>query len=316
MFSLCWFHAVLLERRKFQSLGWNVKYDFNDSDFAICENLLSMYLSKDATDKDDDPPIPWDAMKYLIAEANYGGRVTDDRDRKLIRVYMNQFFQDAAISSPNFPLSSLPTYYIPEDGTLQSYREFVKTFPAGGDHPEAFGQHANAEISALMIDTTTLLNTLISLQPRSVEAGARSPEQVVGDLCASLENSVPQPLDLVAIMAKHEADPSPMKVVLVQEIARFNSLLNKIHRSLKDLQKGLKGLVVISSELERVFDSLFSAGVPEVWMSAYPSMKPLGPWVRDLAARVEQLRKWADECVSFDFTRCCFSVPFARTHTH
>ena len=40
----------------------------------------------------------WDAMKYLIAEANYGGRVTDDRDRRLLRVYINQFFCDAAIT--------------------------------------------------------------------------------------------------------------------------------------------------------------------------------------------------------------------------
>ena len=32
-----------------------------------------------------------------------------------------------------------------------------------------------------------------------------------------------------------------MKVVLVQEIARYNALLNKMHRSLKDLRKGLKG---------------------------------------------------------------------------
>merc|ERR1719506_1137478 len=42
-FSLVWFHAVLLERRKFKMLGWNVPYDFNDSDFEICENLIAMY---------------------------------------------------------------------------------------------------------------------------------------------------------------------------------------------------------------------------------------------------------------------------------
>ena len=35
-FSLCWFHAILLERKKFKMLGWNIGYDFNDSDFDIC----------------------------------------------------------------------------------------------------------------------------------------------------------------------------------------------------------------------------------------------------------------------------------------
>jgi dynein heavy chain len=35
-FSLCWFHAILLEREKFKMVGWNIGYDFNDSDFDIC----------------------------------------------------------------------------------------------------------------------------------------------------------------------------------------------------------------------------------------------------------------------------------------
>ena len=94
------------------------QYDFNDSDFSICENLLSMYLSKDPNDKEEDPALPWDAMRYLIAECNYGGRVTDARDRKLMLVYINQFFQDAAISTPNFLLSSLPTYHVCDDELL------------------------------------------------------------------------------------------------------------------------------------------------------------------------------------------------------
>ena len=43
-FSLCWFHAVLLERKKFKMLGWNIAYDFNDSDIEVWENILAMYL--------------------------------------------------------------------------------------------------------------------------------------------------------------------------------------------------------------------------------------------------------------------------------
>ena len=35
LFSLCFFHSILLERKKFLSLGWNVAYDFNDSDFQV-----------------------------------------------------------------------------------------------------------------------------------------------------------------------------------------------------------------------------------------------------------------------------------------
>ncbi|CAM9705264.1 unnamed protein product, partial [Hapterophycus canaliculatus] len=76
LFSLAWFHAILLERRKFKSLGFNVPYEFNESDFSICHDLVIVFL-----DEYPEKP-PFDAMRYLIAEANYGGRVTDEWDRR------------------------------------------------------------------------------------------------------------------------------------------------------------------------------------------------------------------------------------------
>ena len=38
LFSLCFFHSLLIERRKFLMLGWNVFYAFNDSDFEVMED--------------------------------------------------------------------------------------------------------------------------------------------------------------------------------------------------------------------------------------------------------------------------------------
>ena len=35
LFTLCFFHSVLLERKKFLMLGWNIAYEFNDSDFEV-----------------------------------------------------------------------------------------------------------------------------------------------------------------------------------------------------------------------------------------------------------------------------------------
>lgn len=67
LFALSWFHAILLERRKFKSLGFNIPYEFNESDFAICHDLIIVFL-------DEYPErTPIEAMRYLIAEANYGG---------------------------------------------------------------------------------------------------------------------------------------------------------------------------------------------------------------------------------------------------
>lgn len=68
-----------------------------------------------------------------------------------------------------------------------------------------------------------------------------------------------------------------------------------IHRTLQDLLKALKGLVVMSQELEEMSNSLFNNQVPNLWAkSAYPSLKPLAAWVIDLVARVKFIQDWID----------------------
>ena len=70
-------------------------------------------------------------------------------------------------------------------------------------------------------------------------------------------------------------------------------LLILIREQLTELEKGIQGLIVMSTDLEAVFESIFIARVPPSWERAYPSMKPLAAWTRDLVARVDQFEKWA-----------------------
>lgn len=54
LFALTWFHAIVIERKRFKNLGWNVSYDFNDSDWETADNILQMYIDKEAESKKDD----------------------------------------------------------------------------------------------------------------------------------------------------------------------------------------------------------------------------------------------------------------------
>ncbi|KAB1265174.1 Dynein heavy chain 2; axonemal, partial [Camelus dromedarius] len=299
LFALCFFHSVLLERKKFLQLGWNIIYGFNDSDFEVSENLLSLYL-------DEYEETPWDALKYLIAGVNYGGHVTDDWDRRLLTTYINDYFCDQSLSTPAYRLSALETYFIPKDGSLASYKEYISMLPSM-DPPEAFGQHPNADVASQITEARTLFETLLSLQPQitPTRAGGQSREEKVLELAGDVKQKIPEMIDYEGTQKLLALDPSPLSVVLLQEIQRYNKLMETILFSLTDLEKGIQGLIVMSTSLEEIFNCIFDAHVPPLWGKArlhhwkqmakfvYPSQKPLASWTRDLALRVEQFELWA-----------------------
>ncbi|KAK1890151.1 Dynein heavy chain 2 axonemal, partial [Dissostichus eleginoides] len=262
LFSLCFFHSILLERKKFLQLGWNIIYGFNDSDFEVSENLLSLYL-------EEYEEIPWDALKYLIAGVNYGGHVTDDWDRRLLTTYINDYFCDAAVSQPFFKFSSLTSYYIPRDGAQASYKEYISMLPPT-EHPEVFGQHSNADIASQIAETRTLFDTLLSLQPQVTSSSAAGPsrEDKVLELLADVRGKIPAMIDYEGTRSLLQDNPTPLNVVLLQEIQRYNLLLETII-------------------LEETFNYIYDARVPPLWE------KPLAAWTRDICQRVNQFAQWA-----------------------
>ena len=123
--------------------------------------------------------INWQAIQYLIADANYGGRITDDRDRRLIKVYAKEIFDDPLVAiekwRPNGTEEYNYQYPADEAGTKhpdiqslftpQFYFDEVTKHMTPFDPPVAYGQHTNAEITSQIMDSTELLLSIVSLQP-------------------------------------------------------------------------------------------------------------------------------------------------------
>lgn len=56
IFGICFFHAIIQERKKFGPLGWNIVYEFNDSDRECCLQNLKLFCISEH--------IPWNALTY------------------------------------------------------------------------------------------------------------------------------------------------------------------------------------------------------------------------------------------------------------
>lgn len=104
------------ERRKYDKLGWNISYDFNDTDFEVCSEILRTYLTRCSEEK-----IPWNSLKYLIGEVMYGGRVIDDYDRRITNCYMNEYMGDFLFDefqAFHFYEDENADYCLPDDETV------------------------------------------------------------------------------------------------------------------------------------------------------------------------------------------------------
>lgn len=138
LFGLVFFHACLLERRKFGSIGWNIGYNFTNGDLIICKDVLYNYLEA-------NPKIPWDDLRYMFTDIFYGGHIGDDLDRRYIKTYALEVFNDALFEDGKFLGPEFPA---PGPLTFSEYKDYILTaLPI--DNPKMFGLHPNAEISYL-----------------------------------------------------------------------------------------------------------------------------------------------------------------------
>jgi dynein heavy chain len=288
LFGLSFFHALILGRRKFGPLGWNIQYQFSDPDRSISSSQLKIFL-------DEFKEIPYEALTYMGAEANYGGRVTDAQDRRTIVNILGDFYQPAILED-SFKFSISGIYYPPGTTNKQGYFDYIKSLPLN-ETPEVYWLHQNADLTALINEGMGLLSTAVSMMPKGAGSSGKTPEEIFAEIAKGIEDELPsKPFDIEAVERKYPPDYNEsLNTVLPQEMGRCNKLFNRIHWSIVNLQKAVKGLVVFSPELEEVGDSFLNNRQPAYWQKvSYPSLKPLGGYMADFLRRYKNFSDWFD----------------------
>mmetsp|Transcript_11720 Transcript_11720/g.17902 ORF Transcript_11720/g.17902 Transcript_11720/m.17902 type:complete len:621 (+) Transcript_11720:841-2703(+) len=250
LFCIGFFHAVIQERRKFGPLGWNIRYEFNDSDLETSFTMLKLFL-------DSQDEIPWDALLFVTGHINYGGRVTDDLDRRCLLTILEKYCQvDCLKEGYKFSLSG--NYYAPSDGPVEKYRNYIEDLPMN-DNPEIFGLHDNANINYQEQESNRVIETILSIQPRlATAAGGLTPDEIVLEKAKEFLDRLPEPLDKAngfkdQFITNEKGLIPSLSTVLLQEMEKFNRLLGVMKRSLIDIEQAIKGFIVMSATLDSMY---------------------------------------------------------------
>ncbi|KAM7536598.1 hypothetical protein Aperf_G00000086397 [Anoplocephala perfoliata] len=273
VYGMCLFHAVILERKKFGPLGWNIPYEFNDSDRECAILNLGLFSNENG--------FAWDALKYITAEITYGGRVTDAWDQRCLSVILTRFFGAETLADNYRYCVDSDLYRPPPLEHMAEYLDYIDELPLL-DSTDIFYMHPNANLLFLQKETSKLLSTILEVQPRtSTGKEGRTQDEVVYNLAESLLANLPP------LIQKEEAKSDLFNN---DDKGRVNSLTTN---SSTQIQKAVKGFLIMSEELEKIYNSFLLNSVPELWENAaYPSLKPLSSWMKDLSLRVEFITLW------------------------
>jgi len=284
VFALCFFHASILERKKFGAQGWNRSYPFNSGDLTTCVDVLANNL-------EDRAKIPWDDLRYVFGEIMYGGHITDDWDRDLCKAYLSYLVSPDVLEGADLCVG------FPAPPPL-SYKEYIQYIEESTppETPVLYGVHPNAEINFRTVQGEALFRTINELASASSSGGGTGATEKVRQVLDEIGAVLPEPHNLGEIAERLEDDRSPAQHVFYQECERMNLLVALMRKTLGDLDLGLKGALSMSAQMQVLFDDIVLNKVPEGWQGVgFMSMRPLSSWYQNLLERNQQLLDFAVE---------------------
>eukprot|EP00884_Botryococcus_braunii_P010094 jgi/Botrbrau1/19086/Bobra.0077s0003.2 len=300
MFGLCFYHSLLLGRKKFgtgigsgtgSGMGFCRAYSFNTGDLISCGDVLFNYL--EAADG-----VPWDDLRYMFGEVFYGGHITDDMDRRCCTTYLDILIRPTILSkngqAPELELA--PGFRAPLPDCYESMRAYIES-AMPPESPIMYGMHPNAELSLLTSQGETMFRTIVEIRGRGGGAGGGSvgAESAVRESLTSFLNRLPTPFNMIEVESRVK-EKTPYVVVALQEAERANTVITEMKRSLEELQLGLDGALNMSDRMEQLSAGIATNTVPQLWIqlisTRYQEVYSLSTWFQDVLKRCEQLAAW------------------------
>ncbi len=300
-FLLAWFHAVVQERLRYAPLGWSKTFEFNEADQRCAFDTIDFWVDSRAAGRQNLAPdrIPWDALRQLLGQTVYGGRVDNEFDQRLLQAFLERLFTARSFDL-DFKLVDADGVQVPSpEGTACAH--FAKWVDALPDRqtPTWLGLPANAERLILAQQGRALVSKLLRMQSIEEDAAAEAAAGASADTrpawIRALEKAVGEytqllPAKLALMERSAEKVKNPLFRCFEREVRTGARLLEKIRRDLRDVLQACQGALKLTNHLRTVMSNLSKGVVPKDWQRyTLPDSISLTAWFVDLAARIRQL---------------------------
>ncbi|KFO25368.1 Dynein heavy chain 14, axonemal [Fukomys damarensis] len=194
LFSLCFFNAVINERKNYGTLCWNIAYKFISSDLEVSIKVLASVLQRHAD-------LPWEQLRCLVGEVVYGGRITDPWDRRCLDTLLCRFCNpevlrdDFTFSGETKWLAFQICQLVPRSASFQDYIHIIQSVP-DEDAPEILGMHPEATQSCREAQGLQFTDGLIAMQPSTATVTLairpeQSPDMLVMEILCDIQAQLP-----------------------------------------------------------------------------------------------------------------------------
>ena len=309
-FMLSWFHAVIQERLRFTPIGWSKKYEFNESDQrgsleAVDEWITS--ATKEMSDNIDPKNIPWDAIRTLLSEAIYGGKVDNEYDQKILNSMTMQFFTPECFSD-DFLLFRVPAssnvlpLTVPDVKKVSQYKKWIEDLP-NVESPLWCGLPVNVDDILKKRQVLQLVESFKLMQGIADEeaSGADTEDSGKGALWLSKLNDTVFSLlgllpDELPSLSREEASlTDPLFRFLEREVALGIKLYKTVREDLSNLRLMCSGEIKMTNELREISRELSTDSIPKKWRQYNVANITATEWIIDFVKRLAQLKALSEE---------------------
>ncbi|ELK01220.1 Cytoplasmic dynein 1 heavy chain 1, partial [Pteropus alecto] len=346
-FLLAWFHAVIQERLRYAPLGWSKKYEFGESDLRSACDTVDTWLDDTAKasvgrawsemeGKHSEPrwwrivcsahthsrggrgqgrqnispdKIPWSALKTLMAQSIYGGRVDNEFDQRLLNTFLERLFTTKSFDS-EFKLACKVDGHkdiqMPDGIRREEFVQWVELLP-DAQTPSWLGLPNNAERVLLTTQGVDMISKMLKMQmlededdlayaeaekkarPDATSDGRPAWMRTLHTTASNWLHLIPQTLSHLKRTVDNIKDP--LFRFFEREVKMGARLLQDVRQDLADVVQVCEGKKKQTNYLRTLINELVKGILPRSWSHyTVPAGMTVIQWVSDFSERIKQLQ--------------------------